>query len=285
MENSSVALLFNPLSHDRRRYAVRLKVIEQLRRLNVYFDLFETDWPEAFDDRTHILLVGGDGTLNYFINKYPSNTVPLSIIKAGTGNDFAWKLFGNISLEAQVRVAIHGSLRRVDAGICNGRYFLNGVGVGFDGAVVKKMNASRRWFNGYLPYYVNVLKVISSYRSVNVTISTAGNPSLRDQRAFMLTIANGSRYGGNFMVAPGADISDGLLNFVMIKPVPVWLRYFHLPSMKKGKHLRLPFVSQLQLSQVTITSVNDLPARLDGEPMLAKRFDIEVLPGRFLFRC
>jgi diacylglycerol kinase family enzyme len=56
-------------------------------------------------------------------------------------------------------------------------------------------------------------------------------------------------------------------------------------TMKKGKHLCLPFVSSVQLSAVTVTSETGLPAHLDGELMFAKSFEIEVLPGKFVFRC
>jgi diacylglycerol kinase (ATP) len=100
----------------------------------------------------------------------------------------------------------------------------------------------------------------------------------------MITIANGSRYGGNFMVAPGADIRDGLLDLVLIKPVTVLKRYFHLPSMKKGKHLCLPFVSSSKIRRVVISSPAPVPAHLDGELIVDSSFDIQVLPGRFVFR-
>jgi diacylglycerol kinase (ATP) len=283
MRNVSIALLINPISAGRDRYTLQNRVVERLRLLHLGFDLYDKEWPEAFDGCTHILLIGGDGTINYFINKYPSNTVPVSLIKGGTGNDFAWKLLGDKSFEEQLQIAINGTPRFVDAGVCNGRYFLNGVGVGFDGAVVRKMNASRRWFKGYLNYYLNVLKVITTYRSVKVTIATDGAP-LQTQRTFMLTIANGARFGGNFMVAPRADISDGLLDFVVIGPVAVLKRYYYLPAMKKGKHLCLPFVSSLKLATVSVSSETELAAHLDGELMIAKRFEIQVLPGKFLFR-
>ena len=57
-----------------------------------------------------------------------------------------------------------------------------------------------------------------------------------------------------------------------------------LVAMKKGKHLCLPFVSSLKLATVSVSSETELAAHLDGELMIAKRFEIQVLPGKFLFR-
>ncbi len=50
-----------------------------------------------------VFILGGDGTLNHFINQYPNISIPLSVFKGGSGNDFGWKLYGNLSFEAQVR--------------------------------------------------------------------------------------------------------------------------------------------------------------------------------------
>ena len=100
----------------------------------------------------------------------------------------------------------------------------------------------------------------------------------------MISAANGSRFGGGFMVAPKAEISDGQLELVLIKPIPVWKRLRYLPLMKKGKHLSFDFVEYEQVKKLIVQSKSLLPAHLDGEVIEANRFEIEVLEGRFWVR-
>jgi len=110
-----------------------------LDRRAIKYDLFTDLWPTDWKAFTEVWIVGGDGTLNYFINHYPHVQLPLSIFKGGSGNDFHWMLYGDIDVEAQVNAILQGSLQKVDVGSCNGQLFLNGVGIGFDGAIVKDL--------------------------------------------------------------------------------------------------------------------------------------------------
>ncbi|HKP31254.1 MAG TPA: hypothetical protein VJT83_00930, partial [Chitinophagaceae bacterium] len=101
--------------------------------------------------------------------------------------------------------------------------------------------------------------------------------------SFMITIANGSRYGGGFMVAPNAIIDDGLLDTIILPKIPVIKRFFYLPKVEKGKHLNL--ASHISLSKkITVESATIMIAHLDGELMIDNKFEIEILPGKFYFR-
>jgi YegS/Rv2252/BmrU family lipid kinase len=292
----SIAVLINPFAGGGNMLVIKSRITTFLKDQKLTYLIYEAEWPLSLIVFTHIFLVGGDGTLNYFINKHPENRVPVSIIPAGTGNDFAWKLYRNISLHDQLNIALNGKPRRVDAGTCNGRFFVNGVGIGFDGAVVKNMIGGKRLFRGWLAYYWTVIKTICVYRSVSVNVCIEHQDSslikpdgeqvdLRfPVKAFMLTIANGSRFGGNFMVAPQACIDDKILDLIIIRSISVWRRYLYLPKMKKGRHLSLPFVKSYKIKSVTVSSKQQIPAHLDGELMIDTSFEIKMLPDHFLFR-
>ena len=292
----SIAVLINPLAGSGNMQVIKSGIAAFLQSKKSKYTIYEAQWPLTLDIFTHIFLVGGDGTLNYFINRHPENKIPVSIICAGTGNDFAWKLHGDISLKDQLNIALNSKPRPVDAGICNGKYFINGVGIGFDGAVVKNMRPDKILFKGWLAYYWTVIKTICIYRSTMVSISaelaeeTSGNIDCDRTvkqlpvKAFMVTVANGSRFGGNFMVAPQACIDDKILDLIIIKSITIPKRYFYLPLMKKGRHLSLPFVKTFKIKSVTVWSKQQVPAHLDGELMIDTYFEIKMLPGHFLFR-
>jgi diacylglycerol kinase family enzyme len=99
----------------------------------------------------------------------------------------------------------------------------------------------------------------------------------------MISVANASRYGGGFHVAPNAKVNDGLLDLCLIGKISPLKRIKYLPVIEKGQHLSLSFVQYLQLNKVTITSSSKIHAHLDGEYIYSDIFEINCLPERFRF--
>lgn len=273
---SRIAVLVNPKAGKGRSG----RVLQHLKPLleGLCFEVFEDNWPADLNGFSDVFLVGGDGTLNYFINHYPDLRIPVTLFKGGSGNDFAWKLYGNRSVKQHFESAISSDPKEVDGGICNGRYFLNGVGIGFDGAIVESMGAKRFLSAGYISYLLTVLRHLVFYKEFSATIHN------RTFKTFMLTIANGSRYGGGFMVAPKAVINDGKLDFLTILPIAPFKRIFYLPKISSGNHLQLPVVQSDLVKDIVITTDKKVPAHCDGELLIDDRYEIQILPGRYLFR-
>jgi YegS/Rv2252/BmrU family lipid kinase len=278
-----IAIVCNPRAGKGKSLRLCKQLEQKIRTQHFSFETFSDQWPSQFDGFTDVFIAGGDGTLNYFINKYPDITIPLSIFKGGSGNDFAWKLYGNISLEEQFEKALNGQAKRVDAGICNGRYFLNGVGVGFDGEVVKAMGKKRFISAGHIAYLWTVIKKILFYRERELLLNYNGIEY--SKKYFMISIANGSRYGGGFMVAPNAVIDDGAFEMVMITCIHPLRRFYYLPRVEKGRHMMYPFVSVSPVKKITISSARPIAAHIDGELMEDANFNIGILPGKYLFWC
>src|SRR6478672_7722396 len=96
----NISLLVNPL------HPCALRVAEELVRLlkekAVAHTVFTTSWPQNWVDVSEAWIVGGDGTLNFFINQYRQFDLPMAIFRGGTGNDFHWLLYGEISIAQQV---------------------------------------------------------------------------------------------------------------------------------------------------------------------------------------
>ena len=283
MDQKHIAVLVNPAAGKGRARSIAEKVAVKLRTAGVQMELYYTQWPQSLTDFTDVFLIGGDGTLNYFINSYRDCILPVALIPAGSGNDFAWKLNGKKTWEESFEIAMNGTIMAVDAGTCNGKFFINGVGIGFDGQVVKNMGRKRFISASHLAYLLTVLREILFFQSVRLMVDW--DESQEVFKVFMISIANGSRYGGGFLVAPQASITDGLLELVTIKELGVLSRLKHLPAMEKGKHLHLPFMQNAVCKKVLIKSDHVLPAHLDGELMEASEFDIRILVAHFRFRC
>jgi YegS/Rv2252/BmrU family lipid kinase len=282
MNISCIAILVNPKAGKGKALNMAFNVEQLLLSRNIQYKIFNKQWPDAFTGFSDIFLIGGDGTLNYFINKYPLIDIPLSLFKGGSGNDFAWKLYGNKTIDEYFGMALKNPPKGVDAGCCNGRYFINGMGIGFDGEVVKAMGSKKFLSAGHFSYLWIVLKNIFFYKEKNMELSYNGK--VLREKLFMVSIANGSRYGGGFMVAPEAIIDDGLMDIVIIKKIFPLIRVFSLPKIEKGKHLKLSFVKSERTGHITIKTGDEIAAHLDGELIYGNWFDIQVLPRQFLFR-
>lgn len=276
-----IALCAHRLSGAGRALALARKVAECLGSKGVSFQLFQDNWPANFSGFTDIWLVGGDGTLNYFVNHYPDNRLPLGIFPGGTGNDFHWLLYGQTGTEAQVEQMLQATPRAFDLGRCNGRYFLNNMGIGFEGAVAERLRG-RAKRPGKLGYMAAVLKTVFTYRSASYQLTFNGQQV--SGSFLILHVSNGRRAGGGFHISPQAAADDGLLDLVRCQALPVWKRLRYLPVMEKGKHLSLPFISHQPLQELTIESESPVSFHLDGEWDRSGYFSIEVAPASVLIR-
>jgi diacylglycerol kinase (ATP) len=252
---------------------------ESLRAYDITYVV--TDWPETIDDFSEAWIIGGDGTLNYFINKYPGAKIPLVIFKGGTGNDFAWKLYGDRSFQQQLEHVLEAPPQKVDLGLCNGKYFINTVGVGFDGEVLRSMKTVR-FLGGHLGYLLVVIKTIFRFKEKMFRIKLA--EEMQEGKFLLVTVSNSSRTGGGFHIAPTASVHDAQLDLVLCQPLSIWKRLRYLPVIEKGKHLSLPFIQHRQIENIHIDCGQIIDAQLDGELIESDLYNIKILPGHLQFR-
>ena len=140
----NIAIVCNSLAGVGRAVTLAEKISLELSTKQILYFLFQGNWPSDFNSFTDVWIVGGDGTLNYFINQYPDIKLPLVIFNGGTGNDVHWMLYGKKSFEEQFQIALISSPKPIDAGRCNERLFINGLGIGFEGAVAESLAGKKK---------------------------------------------------------------------------------------------------------------------------------------------
>ena len=276
-----IALLVNSKAGKSQSLKISGYITEQLILKNISHKNFIDQWPDELISFSEVWIIGGDGTINYFLNKYYSCKLPIAVFKGGTGNDIAWKMYGDRDNAQILDHLLQCKNRWVDAGVCNNRYFINGIGIGFDGEVLKRMK-SIRIFGGHLGYLLVVLQKIISFREISDEITIDGKAI--NEKLLLLLVFNSSRTGGGFYVAPQASINDGFLNFIFCKPLSVLKRLKYLPVIEKGKHLHLPFIIHNTCCQIDIKCSQEVPAQCDGDLIFSDHFSIKILPAHFLFR-
>jgi diacylglycerol kinase (ATP) len=280
ISEKNIAIVCNPTRENEKALRITNSIQILLSGIDIPHKVFTSAWPLSFDGFTEVWIVGGDGTMNWFVNQYSSIQLPLALFGGGSGNDLHWMLYGDQTPEQQVEYVLQAQPQLIDAGLCNEILFLNGVGIGFDGAIVHDLLGKKK-LAGKASYLLSILKHIIGYHEKTCELQMPGETIKQD--CFMISVANGKRYGGGFYVAPTALLNDSLLDINIIGRISPFKRIKYLPVIEKGEHLNLDFVSYRKTANIIIRSSTKLHAHIDGEYLQADYFDIEILPKRFSF--
>lgn len=231
-----------------------------------------------------IVAVGGDGTVHEVLNgimRRPEHDRPaLGLIPTGSGNDTR-RTYGVPSDIADAALAIAtGERRRFDVGVCNGTYFNNSFAAGLDArvtakAVEYKVTTKRSGLWLYLTALMHVLFHELYPHHVQVTWDDQ-QPVEDDVLIVAATI--GATYGGGFFITPNAIPDDGLLEVCTIDPLSLPECLWRLPFVVMGKHTKMKPVHMSRQRSLIIESDEPMPAQIDGEVLLDRRYEVSILP-------
>jgi diacylglycerol kinase (ATP) len=298
-------VIVNPIAG--RGHAGRMipKIEENLTGLGLAFDLVRTERPwhaaelaeqAARDGYDLVATASGDGTANETLNGLMRaradgyDRTALSILPVGTGNDFAYGMGMRGDLDTACRALVEGRRFQMDVGRViggdypEGRYFGNGVGVGFDAAVGFEA-AKIRWLRGLPAYLIAALRTIFIYFRAPTVEITYGEESFT-QTSLLVSVMNGQRLGGGFFTAPDGLPDDGLLD-LCIASAPGKLRTFQLLlHVMKGTQATQPEFRIGRTPGIRVRALQGtLPAHCDGETLCyaGEELRIELIPGAIPF--
>lgn len=284
MGERKIFVIWNPYSGGNSQ-KLSVKLSETLHDLNIEHHLFDTSESksamktvsEHLDASfTDLIIIGGDGTINESINGLNFD-IPVGIVPAGTGDDFIKNVSIGKKAKDYIQTAIHGQIIRIDLGQCNDRKFVNGVGIGFDGQIVEDMIAKRvPLLKGHAAYYYHVLRILGGYRERTFQYSLDGDD--QEKELILLTVGNGTTFGGGFKLMPEAKIDDGFLEICEIGKVSGLRRFLNIGKLSNGTHGAMKEVKFHRVKEVSIEANEMLFAHIDGERMGKPPFTIRILP-------
>jgi diacylglycerol kinase (ATP) len=294
-------IIVNPISGRGHAGKSIPQIEELLRSHNLDFELVRTERPWHAADLAEtaaragydvVATASGDGTANEAINGLMRaraagfNHTAFSILPVGTGNDMLFGLGHHHGLEDGVRALAEGYRRKIDVGLVRGgdypegRYFANGIGIGFD-AVVGFEAVKIRWASGLPVYLMAVLRTVLLYfNAPKVEITLDGKSFI--QRSLMTSIMNGRRMGGGFMMAPEGTPDDGWLDLCIASEASRMRLFQLIPYFLKGTQASQPEVKMHRARTAKVRALEgSLPAHADGETLCYKgqSLEIELLPA------
>lgn len=281
-------IIANPTSGQGRGSRVLAETLEYLDFLQQRYRVIATDSLQGslnelnkcnFEEYERLLVVGGDGMLHHVINSVAEHDamaeISIGLLPAGTGNDFARAL--GLELKRAINNIdsyIQRKPENVDIGLVNGRRFGAICSTGFDSLVNERANRMS-WPKGKRKYDLAMLQELPRFKARRYEIEIDGK--LIETQAMLIAVANGSSYGGGMKVCPDANLHDGMLDVMILHPVPKgeFLRIF--PKVYSGAHTAHPQVQIIRGERVCI--IGDAVAYADGERIAPAPVEISVEQG------
>lgn len=273
-------VLINPLAGD-----VGTAKADERVKLNgeiEYRDITKIENLQAFlneaGESAGIVVAGGDGTLNRFINAVDCDSLknPVFLFPAGNGNDFYNDIVKNYkelcppAEENNPVLRIDGLLKNLPSVAVNGKTykFLNGVGYGIDGyccEVGDKLKAAGKKVN-YTSIAIKGLLFHFKPRGAEITVDGVKR---NFKKVWIAPSMNGSFYGGGMIPTPSQNrISDKLSVCVMYGKGKI-ATLMAFPSIFKGEHVKkTKMVEILQGREITVKFEKPCALQIDGETIL-----------------
>jgi len=229
----------------------------------------------AVDEKIDVVIaVGGDGTVNECAKAIIGSKTALGVIPCGSGNGFAF----HFGMKKDIRKAIlqlnSCAISVIDSCTANNIPFVNVSGIGFDAHIAHLFSDLKE--RGFLNYLKLIKNEIFTYKVKDYKLNYNGKS--KEVKANLIAFANASQYGNDFCIAPKANASDGLIDFVIVKEMPKWKIPFILYQVSKGKVHLSKYVEIIQTNEMHINSKNNI-IHLDGEPLECKNLiTIKVKP-------
>ncbi len=237
--------------------------------------------PDQLLTETIVVIVGGDGTLNYFLN-HISNFAHIKVVyfPCGTANDFSKSLKLNAtepSLELLESILNSSPLVNIPVMRCNDKRFINVATGGAPGRVTKSGSDLLKKITGSISYYVNALEGLISANEVTLTYKS-NNSEEKEIKTYGFIVSQGLFAGGGVKVTPSLLPSFQEEFFFLTADTE------HLTE-SLGVILKIqnfnqvlyndPTMEAISTKSLTVKSKSEIPLKLDGEEYSAQVFKFE----------
>ena len=270
-------ILFNP--HAGNEHGVeeaaaleeRLKKDGEVKSDNIVFIPAYPDYFASLDPDETLVICGGDGTVNRFVNEcgeLPENDI--SFYAAGTGNDFA----NDLGIKKGEIVELKRYLKNLPEITVNGmtRKFINGIGYGIDGYCCEEGDRIRAEKPGEKINYtaIAIKGLLYKYKPANAEVIIDGEAK-HYKKVWLAPTMKGRYFGGGMMPTPAQDRLDpeGKVS-VMVAHGSGKIKTLRMfPSIFDGEHLKWKDIVEVRTGkEVTVRFDRPTPLQIDGETVL-----------------
>jgi diacylglycerol kinase (ATP) len=287
--------IINPAAGGGRSRKLLPAALERLRASGIAVEMAETRRPgeatliarEAYGrGLRHFIAVGGDGTSYEVVNGlYPqalnAERPTLGFLPLGTGNSFL-RDFSDRGVEHAIEALIAGRSRSCDVLRLRHRegviHYINLLSMGFS-ADVATLRARRFSSWGELGYLTAIFLTLARFNRRPFPVRAEGENAFDARRCLFLTFSNSKFTGGTMMIAPQAEIDDGLVEYVRWGPIGRLGLIRNLPTLYDGTHVRHPLAERKAVRHLEFKLDGPVDIMVDGEVLTLHCEALDVLPG------
>ncbi len=272
-----------------------MPALERLRAGGLDIDVAQTNAPgqatsiarDAYNRGIrHFIAVGGDGTSYEVVNglfpQIPGAERPaLGFLPLGTGNSFL-RDFSDRGVEYAIESLLAQRSRPCDVLRLRHRdgelHFINLLSMGFsaDVAALRKRRFSS-W--GEPGYQASIFLTLARFNLRPFPTRTEPQSDFDDRRCLFVTFNNSKFTGGTMMIAPQAEISDGMIEYVRWGPIGRLGLVRNLPGLYDGSHINHPLAERQSVPRVEFNLTSPVDVMVDGEVLTVHCEALDVLPG------
>jgi diacylglycerol kinase (ATP) len=242
-----------------------------------------------------LIIIGGDGTISESVTGVRASgndSLVIGVMNLGTGGDFCRTLGVPGDIELAIGKILSGNATAIDIGRVNyinnqgkveERNFINITGCGMSGKVVRTINQSRKLFGGF-SYYLASLQNFFSYSNQKVKLYL-DDLEPKSFSIVNLAICNGQYFGGGMNISPKSQITDGLLNIIVIDNWTSFQKIIYSSKLYNGSILNTPGVHTFSAKKVKVVPEEGSVAYIDndGEDVGMIPLEAEILPKAVKF--
>ncbi len=222
-----ILFVVNPNSGAKSKVDWETSIRNYFKNLNHTIDFFQLDknTGTSLQERLNsfkperVIAVGGDGTVSHVAEKLLGSSMSMGILPAGSANGMAKELGIPDSPGAALQFILNGEIKCTDViKINEDKFCIHLSDLGLNAQLCKYFEEGN--LRGKLGYAKSVLKVLLRHEQMNVEIKSRDTMIRRN--AFMVVLANASKYGTGALINPGGDLHDGLFEVVIIRQLSLW---------------------------------------------------------------
>ena len=217
------------------------------------------------DNYNHILIAGGDGTIDRLVNYMKKNDIdiPIGILPTGTANDFANVLNIPLDIDLCIENIINSEPKYIDLGVINDDYFVNIASTGMFTDVSQRVDSNLKHSIGRISYIIKGVEDALHLRKFNVTIRS--KELEYDGDMYLILVLNG-RTAGNISFAHNAMLDDGYLDVIIFKAMPIPKSIPVLLDIIKGLPLdKHDEIIYFKTDELYVDCSDDIVTDIDGE--------------------
>jgi len=208
-----------------------------------------------------IVAAGGDGTISAVVNGLGDRAVPFGVLPLGSANVLAREIRLPRAPEALASLITTGPVSPIWPGRVGERAFVMMASAGFDSEIVAALSPELKRRVGRLAFAWGFLVRLWHCPACELTVRADGV----EYRAAAVVAAKGRHYAGPFVVAPGADLAEPVLELVLLDRRGRWAMLRYATALFLGRVPRLGDIAIVRARQASVAGNRALPVQADGE--------------------